>query len=219
MRVPRGKTRLPLGSLIALAFAAATPWSASATSIGITFTSTSGSGVTGSNSIAAAPGDTLTATVSMAIDALGVSSYGVSLKFDMDFGDELTLLNATELLPAGFTFNLTPGCESTQQSSATQEGNVLGCEAGTFGLGPVSTTVDIFTVAFQVTANVATDGSDMETFLGSSGFDGVFDNAAVAVTPTSFGTAAVNLFVPEPTTGLLLTLSLLGLVVVSRKDL
>lgn len=203
---------------MALALAAATPWPASATSIGITFTSTSGSGVTGSNSIDAAPGDTLTATVSLAIDALGVSSYGISLKFDTDFGNELTLLSATELLPAGFTFNLNPGCQSTQQSSATQEGNVLGCEAGTFGTGPVSTSVDIFTVDFEVTANVATDGTDMETFLGSSGFDGIFANNSSDVTPTSFGTASVNLLVPEPTTGFLLGLGVFGLAFLARKN-
>ena len=197
MRVPCWKKRMFLGSIVALALAGATPWSASATSLGITFTSTSGSGVIGSNAIDAAPGDTLTATVSLAIDALGVSSYGVSLRFDTDLGDELTLLSATELLPPGFSFNLNPGCQSTQQSSTTQPGNVLGCEAATLATGPVSTTVDIFTVEFQVTANVATDGADMETFVNPGGFDGIFDNAGNPVTPTSFGTAAVNLLVPE----------------------
>ena len=196
--------------------AALLAFNASATTIDITFTATDGLGVVGSNTISALPGDTLSATVSLTADSAGVSSYGISLLFDTDFGDELNLISVNELLTAPFTFNVTPGCASTQESSGAQVGNVLTCEAGTFGAGPSLATVDIMDLVFLVTANVATDGFDMETGLFNSGFDGIFDNAGMPVTPT-FGQAAVNLLVPEPGTGLLVGLGLLGFALRSRK--
>jgi len=192
-------------------------FNASATTIDITFTGTDGLGVVGSNTISALPGDTLSASVSISADAAGVSSYGISMLFDTDFGDELNLISVNELLTAPFTFNVTPGCASTQESSGAQVGNVLTCEAGTFGAGPSLATVDIMDLVFLVTANVATDGFDMETGLFNSGFDGIFDNVGGPVTPT-FGQAAVDLLLlPEPGTGLLVSLGLLGFALRSRK--
>ncbi len=192
-------------------------FNASATSIDITFTATDGLGTVGSDTISALPGDTLSATVSLTADSAGVSSYGISLLFDTDFGDELNLISVNELLTAPFTFNVTPGCASTQESSGAQAGNVLTCSAVTFGVGPSLATVDIMDLVFLVTANVATDGFDMETGLFNTGFDGIFDNVGGPVTPT-FGQAAVDLLlVPEPGTGLLVSLGLLGFALRSRK--
>ena len=192
-------------------------FNASATTIDITFTATDGLGVVGSNTISALPGDTLSASVSISADAAGVSSYGISMLFDTDFGDELNLISVNELLTAPFTFNVTPGCASTQESSGAQAGNALPCEAGTFGVGPSLATVDIMDLVFLVTANVATDGFDMETGLFNTGFDGIFDNVGGPVTPT-FGQAAVDLLLlPEPGTGLLVSLGLLGFALRSRK--
>ena len=192
-------------------------FNASATTIDITFTATDGLGVVGSNTISALPGDTLSASVSISADAAGVSSYGISMLFDTDFGDELNLISVSELLTAPFTFNVTPGCASTQESSGAQAGNVLTCEAGTFGVGPSLATVDIMDLVFQVTANVESDGFDIETGLFNAGFDGVFDNVGGPVTPT-FGQAAVDLLLlQEPGTGLLVSLGLLGFALRSRK--
>ena len=192
-------------------------FNASATSIDITFTATDGLGTVGSNTISALPGDTLSASVSISADAAGVSSYGISMLFDTDFGDELNLISVNELLTAPFTFNVTPGCASTQESSGAQAGNVLTCEAGTFGVGPSLATGDIMDLVFLVTANVATDGFDMETGVFNTGFDGIFDNVGGPVTPT-FGQAVVDLLLlPEPGTGLLVSLGLLGFALRSRK--
>ncbi|MFP8881602.1 MAG: PEP-CTERM sorting domain-containing protein [Myxococcota bacterium] len=198
--------------------AALLAFNASATTIDITFTATDGLGTVGSDTISALPGDTLSATVSLTADSAGVSSYGISLLFDTDFGDELNLISVTELLTAPFAFNLNVGCRSAQESTGSQAGNVLTCEAGTFGAGPALSTVDIIDLVFLVTANVATDGSDIEIGLFNTGFDGVFDNgvSALSVIPI-FGQAAVNLRVPEPSTGLLVGLGLLGFALRSRK--
>ncbi|MFP6624269.1 MAG: PEP-CTERM sorting domain-containing protein, partial [Myxococcota bacterium] len=137
--------------------------------------------------------------------------------FDTDFGDELNLISVTELLTAPFAFNFTVGCQSAQESTGSQAGNVLTCEAATFGAGPSLTTVDIIDLVFLVTANVATDGSDIETGLFNTGIDGVFDNGASALSVIPiFGQAAVNLL-PEPGTGLLAGLGLLGCALRSRK--
>lgn len=187
---------------------------ASATTVGIRFTGTTGGGIIGTNSIDAAPGDVLTAIVGLTADAFGVSSYGVSVQYDIDLGDELDLLSATELLNAPFQFNSTVGCASTQESSAAQLGNVLNCEAATFGAGPPPPpTVDIIELMFLVTGNVATDGFDIETGFFSVGFDGMFDNAG-SPSSVTFGTASVN--VPEPSTALLIGLGIVGLATRSR---
>ena len=193
-------------------------FNASATSIDITFTATDGLGTVGSNTISALPGDTLSATVSLTADSDGVSVYGISLLFDTDFGDELNLISVTELLTAPFTFNLNVGCESSEESTGSQAGNVLTCEAATFGVGPSLATVAIIDLVFQVTANVESDGFDIETGLFNTGFDGVFDNQQSSLAVSAiFGQAAVNLSTPEPSTGLLVGLGLLGFALRSRK--
>lgn len=136
--------------------------------------------------------------------------------FDTDFGEELNLISVTELLTAPFTFNLNVGCQSSAESTGSQAGNVLTCEAATFGAGPSLATVAIIDLVFQVTANVESDGSDIETGLFNTGFDGVYNSGPqLPVTPI-FGQAAVNVFVPEPGTGLLVGLGLLGVAVRRR---
>jgi hypothetical protein len=170
-----------------------------ATSVDVTFTATTGAGTPGSNTISAAPGDRLTAIVRVYADSAGVSVYGLSLRFDEDLGDELTLVSANELLNPPFDFNLTQGCASTQESTGAQPGEVLFCEAGTFDSGPPPpTTVEIIEVVLQATANVASDGPDLEAGFFHAA-DGMSDNADKPVSP-AFGDATVNLL-PEPLIG------------------
>lgn len=205
-------------STLVLFISTALAFSATAVSVDITFTATSGAGTTGFSNIGAAPGDFLTATVSITPDAAGISSYGISLFYDMDFGNELDLILATELLPPAFDFNVTPACAATQQSTEALVGYVLTCEAGTFSNGPtVPLPFDIMTILFQVTGNVTGDGFDIETGLFNVGIDGIFDNAGGVVSPV-FGTAGVYL-IPEPSTALLVGLGLVGIASSRRRRL
>jgi len=211
------KARFFSSAALALLLSAALASAATATTVDITFTATTGSGAVGSNAIEAASGDTLTAMVSLTADAAGVSSYGISLRFDSDFGDELNFVSVTELLTSPFAFNLTPGCDSTQESAGAQGGHVFTCEAATLGTGLTSgASADIFEIVFAVTGNVATDGFDIQTGVFNTGFDGVFGNAGGSLSPT-FGGASVNTIIPEPNTVLLLGLGLIGLAVNGRK--
>ncbi len=203
---------------VAFFLSAALAVNASATMIDITFTSTDGAGIVGTNSIDASAGDLLTATVSMRADALtGVSSYGISVMFDMDMGsNELDLIMVRELLNFPFAFNFDMGCADTQESTFALVGQVLTCEAATIGAGPPPpVSVDIIELDFRVTANVANGNIDIMTGNFNPGFDGVFDNASLEVMPV-YGTASVNL-IPEPSTGILVGLGLGGLLVCSRK--
>ena len=162
-----------------------------APAVDIIFTATTGGGTTGGNSITASSGDTLTVTINLTAESAGISSYGVSIEFDTDLIDELNIVSVTELLPAGFDFNLTPGPSSTQESSGVQKGNILTLEAATFQNGPVSTTFAIGTIEFLVTNNIATDGLDIFSGLFNVSFDGVFNNNQSMLSPT-FNSAMAN---------------------------
>lgn len=174
----------------------------------IVWSATTGSGTAGGSSIAAAPADQLTADILLTADTAGISSYSISLKFDTDLGDELNLLNATELLPSGFSDHLVAGVSTQESVLATQEGTVQSFDAFTLGNGPVDTTFAIATLQFEVTSNVVTNGEDV--FLGVfAGVDDIFDNAGVKLSgSTTFHAAQVDA-VPEPT-----SLALLGSAVV-----
>jgi len=151
----------------------------------------------------------VTATVMMTVGPAGVSSYFVSALFD---NTELTLVGApasTELLPAGFTFNLTAGVASESQIL----GQVYTFEAGTFGLGPVSTgPFSIGTINFTVTSIVDDAVPDITLGFYNVGTDGVFDNAGNPVAPT-FVAASVA---PEPSAAALLAGGMLALWMVQR---
>ncbi len=216
MRLQSGTARFFGCGAAVLFIGAALAFNASATMVDIVFTATTGSGTPGTNKIGAEAGDLLTAIVSIEPDAAGVSSYGISVLFDMDLGNELDLDSVTELLNAPFTFNFDPGCASTQESTGAKVGNVLTCEAATFGAGPPPpTSVAIMELKFLVTANVVDDLFDIELGFFNPGFDGVFDNAGGSVNPT-FGRASVNV-IPEPDTALLIGFGLVGLGVRLRK--
>ena len=148
----------------------------------------------------AALNEVFTIALVMTADAAGVSSYGVSVNFD---NVELTLNGApasTETLPAGFTFNGNAGVNSESQAL----GQVRTFEAGTLGLGPVSSSFTIGTISFRATAPLTDVLLDVTPGLFNTGFDGIFDNSGNDVGAGAiFVGGKVNL-IPEPGTAVLL---------------
>jgi hypothetical protein len=139
-----------------------------------------------------------TATLWMTADALGVSSYSVSVLFD---NTELMLDGspaAIELLPAGFAFNFTLGVasESNGITPNSPAGSVKSFEAATFGPGPVSSLFPIGTIKFKV-LSVVDDGSpDVGIGLFNTGVDGISDSVGGDLAPSAIYTA--GRVVPEP---------------------
>lgn len=175
-------------------------WSINSLAAGVSFvwSSTTGTGTTGGNTIAAAAGDQLTLNVMLDADAVGISSYGVSLSFDGDLGDELDIVSVNELLPADFAFHLSQGVDGATESTTTTVGAIGSFEGGTFASGAVSKSVLIGQVVFAVTGTVATDGADVFAML-RPGFDGVFDSLGDDLSgAVLLGQASVNAPVPVP---------------------
>lgn len=147
------------------------------------------------NEIAVTPGSTVTAQVRITAGPEGLSSYGVSLRFDND----LDFLLANEFLPAGLGFsNLTAGFEVISESSGQVPGQIQSCEAVTFGAGVVDASFVACEIEFRANANLADDGEDIFVGLFATGVDGLFasdgsDLAGGAV----FANASVHP-VPEP---------------------
>ena len=155
------------------------------------------------SSITVAPAAIFSVNLVVTADAAGVSSYGISALFD---NAELTLNGipdsaaATELLPAGFAFNLSVGVLSASQAL----GQVYTFDAATFAAGPVGTSFIIGSISFVATAPVTDAPLDVTPGLFNTGFDGIFDNASGDLGPGAiFVGGRVNV-VPEPGSAALL---------------
>ena len=159
------------------------------------WTATTGAGATGSANIGAQPGDRITGEIRIfTSDPSGITAYAISLTFDSDFGDELDLVAVDELLPAGFTHNLNPGPEATQESTAGLTGAIRSVEALTVGPGVSGVSFAAARLTFDVTGNVVTDGNDVATGAFSPGVDGLGNGVNFDITHTVvFLEAAVNL--------------------------
>ena len=156
---------------------------------------------------AAAVNDIFTIDLVMTADAAGVSSYGVSVDFD---NLELMLNGSpasTELLPALFSFNFTPGVSSESQPL----GQVRTFEAATFGSGPVSSSFVIGSISFKAIAPVTDGLLDITLGLFNTGVDGIFDNAGGDLGPSAVFTGGQVDFVPEPGSGAFLMAAAAGL--------
>ena len=163
-----------------------------ATAVGVVWTSTTGAGTPGGSSIDAAPGDQLVAQIRITPDGGGLAAYAVSLEFDTDLGDELDLVSVTEFLPGSMEFAITPGVDSTQESTGAQKGYVYTYEAVTLTIpGPSGGTVVAGEVTFNVTPNVMSDGVDVLAGTFNINADGVGNNSNAIVSPV-FSGAAVN---------------------------
>lgn len=162
-------------------------------------------GVQGSR--VASPGESFPIAMWLDVGASGLSSYGVSLLFDTIEFDLMGAGAASELLPAGFDFNLTDGVESLLEDIGGGLGRVSTFEAATFGAGPIDSTFIIGTIDFLVDA-IADDGLvDLTPGLFNAGIDGFFSNAGTPILPV-FHPGHV---VPEPIS---LTLLALGAVLI-----
>jgi hypothetical protein len=149
------------------------------------------------STLTAAPGDSVVVDLLLDLSGApnGVSSYGVSIRYDRS---ELTLVSTTELLPAGFSFNLSSGVSGVTPIWSATRGQVETFEAGGFGSGPTSGVLSIGTIRFTASA-VASDG-EADVFVGlfNAGFDGVFDNSSGDIGASTGFSSGSLLLVPEP---------------------
>ncbi|MCA9168341.1 MAG: hypothetical protein KDB23_11755 [Planctomycetales bacterium] len=134
-----------------------------------------------------------------------LSSYFVSVVFDtnvLDLNPPGSSAAVVERLPAGFTFNLSPGVVVTENRFGDAErGEVSSLEAGTFGLGPVAgSSFVIGTINFSA---VRAGSAILEPGF-FNGIDGAFDNDGFDVVPI-FRSAQISA-VPEPSACALLGL-------------
>lgn len=187
--------RRVLGLGLLLAVALPPDPAVSAPEVDLVWVDTTGSGTPGASDIQAAPGDEITLQIQLTAGPEGISSYGVSLLFDEDGWDELDLVSAAELLPAGFDFNVTTDPGALVESDETTVGQVFTFEAVAEGDGPVAATFVAGEVVFLVTGSVAEDGDDVASGFFNPGVDAIFDNTGTDQSgAATLGTAAV----PEP---------------------
>lgn len=179
-----------------------------AATVDLTWSATTGTGTPGGSAIDAAPGDELTLSVVLNLEAgESVSSLALSVEFDGDGGNELNLVQVVELNHVA-SFNCVPlpdcfvnfgpelhnqdfGVDSEVESQPGSAGEVNTFEMGTLDIGPSGPlSIPVGTIRFEVVKAI-TDGEDVDSGHFNLGFDGTFDNAANAL-PIAFGGAEVN---------------------------
>jgi hypothetical protein len=149
---------------------------------------------TGTDQIEVRRGDPVRAEIRIEADELGVSIYGVSLQFDAD----LDLAESPqELLPPGFALNLSEGVDATSESSATELGSVLTCEAMADEPGVVNTDFAACRIDFVTSSALRTDGEDLWVGLFND-IDGLFSSQNQDLEPVAIFRGAQVDLAPEP---------------------
>ncbi|MCP5059418.1 MAG: PEP-CTERM sorting domain-containing protein [bacterium] len=169
------------------------------------FTTHNGGAIAPTANVNAVAGDTLEALLRVTADATGVSSYGLSVRFDADGANELDLVGAIELLDTAFNIDLGgSGPLSTTESGSGTAGELLSFAAGATGVGVVNASFVVALLSFSVTANVVPDGIDLMAGFFNTGTDGLFGSGGEALAASTIFSGAS---VPEPATILLLAVS------------
>jgi hypothetical protein len=212
---------------------------ASATAVRFVWSGTTGGGVLGSSSIDASgrQPETLTLDLVLDVDSAGVGAIQLPIKFDLDLGDELNLLEINRLNysnPAGVGPGNPPGegqlthvgVVTTQESVAgSEEGQIFEFEAFSLGSGPTNATLTFARIVFSTNpGRIQSDGADIDSgpfldlpvrtgFLRIDDQSGGIDDFTLEV---QYGSASVNL-IPEPTPLGLLGLGIASLAMASRR--
>jgi hypothetical protein len=213
---------------------------ASATSVNLKWVagSVSAGSITGigSSSVTIAPSAyaTLTLDVQINVDAAGLSSAFLSLRFDTDLLNELNIVSFQEIAWTGVMMTsmalpelsaLSAGLSPTQESTGALPGLLYTFDAVTTSTAtdccPVSTTVAfgrvVFTTNHSPPFGLGDDGADVFSGLFNAGVDFMANKAGGNISgTTTYGTARVNQ-IPEPSTLGLLGLGLSALVVAGRR--
>jgi len=202
-----------MAGLVAIMVAGA---ATAAPSVDLIWTGTTGAGVTGSNSIDAAAGDTLTLEVRVNADAEGLTGWFLTLGWD---AADLTGQNAVECPSPP---NLAPGlCSNSSFNtwSPLTPGVVIDNGARTAYQFDGANTNPSVTTGFTVVAGTiqyvlgASATSEAISLIYSPGDEVVSNNAFTAYFPP----ASAFVVVPEPATGGLLALGLGALAFVGRR--
>jgi hypothetical protein len=194
--------------------------------IDLMFVGHNGFPIVATDTVAAAPNDTLTMAVLMRNDqTLTIAVY--SLNYDLDGDNELDVVSvfgwggvplnktATDFFAPLIMSPTTATFVGSFSGSTTNFGpppRLLPASAGAFAGG-----YQMGTVTWKVNAGVNNDGTDILSGLLNPGVDGIFDNAFQPINALQFNAATVN-FIPEPGTASLLGLGLVGLVLLGRRS-
>jgi hypothetical protein len=165
---------------------------------------TTGSGTTGSSAITVSNSQPETLTLEIVIDThtAELNGLSLSLKYDTDGDDELDQIHRKELTwqnskATRILGPINPYIASSQESSATLEGQIYGFEGISLASGPTNVSLVFARIVFVTKpGHIQNDGSDVISGFLRSNADMAFDasdSPAEDISSSfSFGSASVN---------------------------